>query len=78
MVKVILAGAGGKMGGRIATFIASTDGIEIAGAFERKGHPFVGRDIGRVPGTRQDGSGDRGQPRIRYRQGRRDNRLHPV
>ena len=50
MVKVILAGAGGKMGGRIATFIASTDGIEIASAFERKGHPFVGRDVGECLG----------------------------
>ncbi|MCX5851948.1 MAG: 4-hydroxy-tetrahydrodipicolinate reductase, partial [Deltaproteobacteria bacterium] len=40
MVKVIVLGAGGKMGGRIISLISSTDGIRVAGAVERKGHPL--------------------------------------
>jgi 4-hydroxy-tetrahydrodipicolinate reductase len=55
MVKAIVAGAGGKMGGMITTLIASADGIEIAGAFERKGHPYVGRDIGECLGLGKTG-----------------------
>ncbi len=46
MIKAIVTGAGGRMGGRIASLIAETGGIELAGAVEQKGHPRVGRDIG--------------------------------
>jgi 4-hydroxy-tetrahydrodipicolinate reductase len=46
MVKAIITGAGGRMGGRIASLIAETDGIELAGAVEQKGHPLIGKDIG--------------------------------
>jgi 4-hydroxy-tetrahydrodipicolinate reductase len=46
MIKAIVTGAGGRMGGRVASLIAETDGIELAGAVERKGHPFIGKDIG--------------------------------
>ncbi|MBE0557698.1 MAG: 4-hydroxy-tetrahydrodipicolinate reductase [Proteobacteria bacterium] len=46
MIKAIVTGAGGRMGGRIASLITETDGVELAGAVEQKGHPFIGRDIG--------------------------------
>ena len=46
MVKAIVLGAGGKMGGRIISLISSTDGIRVAGAVERKGHPLIGKDVG--------------------------------
>jgi 4-hydroxy-tetrahydrodipicolinate reductase len=46
MLKAIVTGAGGRMGGRIITLLAETDGIELAGAVERKGHPLIGRDVG--------------------------------
>ncbi len=46
MVKAIVMGAGGKMGGRIATLIAAADGIEVAGAVEVAGHSLIGADIG--------------------------------
>jgi len=46
MVRAIVTGAGGRMGGRIVTLIAETKGIELVGAVERKGHPFIGGDVG--------------------------------
>jgi len=46
MVKAIVTGAGGRMGGRIATLITQTNGIELAGAVEKEGHPSIGKDIG--------------------------------
>jgi len=46
MLKAIVTGAGGKMGGRIISLIHAIDGIEMAGAVERQDHPSVGRDAG--------------------------------
>jgi len=46
MIKAIITGAGGRMGGRIASLIVETEGIELAGAVEQAGHPAVGSDIG--------------------------------
>lgn len=50
MVKAVVTGAGGKMGGRIINMIQAVDGIELAGAVERKDHPWQGRDIGECLG----------------------------
>ena len=46
MIKAIVTGAGGRMGGRIASLVTGTEGIELVGAVEQKGHPFIGKDIG--------------------------------
>ncbi|MEA1935402.1 MAG: 4-hydroxy-tetrahydrodipicolinate reductase [Thermodesulfobacteriota bacterium] len=46
MVRTIIAGASGRMGGRIISFISETEGIEVVGAVEEKGHPAVGEDMG--------------------------------
>ena len=46
MVRAIVTGAGGRMGGRIVSLIGETEGIELAAAVERKGHPLVGKDVG--------------------------------
>lgn len=46
MVKTIVIGGAGKMGSRIINLIATTDGIELVGAVEQKGHPLVGKDVG--------------------------------
>jgi 4-hydroxy-tetrahydrodipicolinate reductase len=46
MIRAIVTGAGGRMGGRIVGLITETDGIKLAGAVERKGHPAVGKDVG--------------------------------
>ena len=50
MVKAIVAGAAGRMGGRIIHIIQQTDGISLAAAFERADHPSVGSDVGEVVG----------------------------
>ena len=55
MIRAIVAGAGGRMGGRIVTLIAKTNGIELVGAIERKGHPQIGKDIGEGLGLGRTG-----------------------
>ena len=44
MVKAIVTGAAGRMGGRIISLISATAGIELVGAVEQKGHPLIGTD----------------------------------
>jgi 4-hydroxy-tetrahydrodipicolinate reductase len=55
MIRAIVTGAGGRMGGRIINLIAQTEGIELAGAVERKGHPAIGRDAGEALGIGRTG-----------------------
>ena len=55
MVKAIVTGGAGRMGGRIISLIAGTDGIELVGAVERKGHPLVGKDVGEYLGLGETG-----------------------
>jgi 4-hydroxy-tetrahydrodipicolinate reductase len=55
MVKAIVTGAAGRMGGRIVSLIAATEGIELACAVERKGHEFIGRDVGEGLGLGKTG-----------------------
>ncbi len=50
MVKIAVAGARGRMGSRIAAFSRELQGLELSGAFERKGHGDVGKDIGELLG----------------------------
>ena len=50
MIKAIVAGAAGRMGGRIIHTIEATEGISVAAAFERADHPSVGSDVGEVVG----------------------------
>lgn len=46
MVKVIVTGAGGKMGGRIISLISPLNDIKVTGAVEIAGHPLIGNDVG--------------------------------
>jgi len=50
-IKIIVCGAGGRMGGRIIACARSEPDLEIAGAVERPGHPGLGRDAGELSGT---------------------------
>ncbi len=50
MVRAIVAGAGGRMGGRIINMIHKTEGINLSAAFEHQGSPAVGQDAGAVAG----------------------------
>jgi len=49
-VKAILIGAAGRMGLRMLAAIHETPHVHLAGAVERKDHPYLGRDIGEVAG----------------------------
>jgi 4-hydroxy-tetrahydrodipicolinate reductase len=55
MVRVAVAGAAGRMGSRITALATETKGLKLAGAFERKGHKDVGKDIGTVIGIDKTG-----------------------
>ena len=50
MTKVIIAGAAGRMGQRIAYMVQQHPDLEIVAGFEQPDNPNVGRDIGEVAG----------------------------
>jgi 4-hydroxy-tetrahydrodipicolinate reductase len=50
MIKAIVAGAAGRMGGRIIHMLEGAPDIVLAAAFEKAGHPAIGRDVGEVVG----------------------------
>ncbi len=51
MIKVIVAGASGRMGKRIIHMIQQNEMTSLAGAFEMPAHPSVGEDAGLSAGT---------------------------
>ncbi len=55
MVKAVVAGAAGRMGGRIISIIEETEGIELAGAVESESNEAVGRDAGETSGIGRTG-----------------------
>jgi 4-hydroxy-tetrahydrodipicolinate reductase len=55
MVKAVVTGAGGRMGGKIISLISTTEGISVVAAVEIAGHPIVGRDIGQGLGLGKTG-----------------------
>lgn len=55
MVRAVVTGAGRLMGAIILRHIFNAEGIELAAAVERKGHPLVGTDIGEVIGMEETG-----------------------
>jgi 4-hydroxy-tetrahydrodipicolinate reductase len=56
MVKVVVTGAGGRMGGRIISLISAMDDIKVVCAVEVSGHPIIGRDVGQVLGLSKTGA----------------------
>ena len=50
MINVIVAGAAGRMGGRIMQAVLDHPSLELARAFERPDHPALGRDAGLAAG----------------------------
>jgi 4-hydroxy-tetrahydrodipicolinate reductase len=51
VVELVVAGAAGRMGGRIVALARDAAGLRVVGAFERPGHPALGRDAGEVAGA---------------------------
>ncbi len=50
MTKVIVAGAGGRMGQRISQMVMQQEGVELTAAFERPESDAVGQDVGVIGG----------------------------
>ena len=55
MIKVIVTGAAGRMGGRIITLIHGDERMGLAGAVEQKGHQLTGTDVGAYLGLGETG-----------------------
>ncbi len=55
MINAIVAGVAGRMGQRIVHMIDQSKEVALAGAFERPGHPSVGKDAGQIAGLGETG-----------------------
>jgi len=49
-MKLVVVGAGGRMGQSLVRAIHQTEGARLSGAVERPGSPFLGRDAGELAG----------------------------
>ena len=54
-MRVVIAGAGGRMGRTLIHAVAATKGLVLAGAVEAAGSPVVGRDAGELAGLGPNG-----------------------
>ncbi len=54
MVNVIIAGAAGRMGQRVAYMVEQHPELQFTGAFEAPGHPDIGRDAGLIAFGREN------------------------
>lgn len=50
MIKVVVAGAAGRMGGRLVSLIKDSTTLALSGAVEGKGHHALGADAGEMAG----------------------------
>jgi 4-hydroxy-tetrahydrodipicolinate reductase len=51
MVDLVVAGAAGRMGGRITALARESADLRVVAALERSGHPALGRDAGELAGA---------------------------
>ncbi len=51
MIELVVAGAAGRMGGRVIALAREAGDLRVVGAFERAGHAAVGRDAGETAGA---------------------------
>jgi 4-hydroxy-tetrahydrodipicolinate reductase len=54
-MRLVVAGAGGRMGRTLIHAIAATDGVTLAGAIERADSGVIGRDAGELAGLGANG-----------------------
>ena len=52
---IVVTGASGRMGRMLAEMIAASPEAHLAGAIERPGHPWIGRDLGEAMGGQPNG-----------------------
>ena len=50
MIKVVVIGAGGRMGKTIVACVEDTQGVSVSGGTEHAGHPSIGSDLGELAG----------------------------
>lgn len=55
MIKAVVCGAAGRMGGRLIALMKEAGDFELAGAVERPDHPAVGQDAAEVAGVGKAG-----------------------
>ncbi|MEN6420931.1 MAG: 4-hydroxy-tetrahydrodipicolinate reductase [Smithella sp.] len=55
MVKAVVTGAAGRMGGKIISLISASENIKVVGAVEIAGHPVIGQDMGQGLGLGKTG-----------------------
>ncbi|HSM95159.1 MAG TPA: 4-hydroxy-tetrahydrodipicolinate reductase [Rhizomicrobium sp.] len=54
-IRIVVAGAAGRMGQALLRAIAASPDFELAGALVRKGHPDLGNDANALAGARSNG-----------------------
>ena len=54
-MRVVIAGAGGRMGRTLISAIAATKGMTLAGAVDAPGSAVIGRDAGELAGLGANG-----------------------
>jgi 4-hydroxy-tetrahydrodipicolinate reductase len=54
-MRVVIAGAGGRMGRTLIQAVAATKGLTLAGAVDAAGSPAIGRDSGELAGLGPNG-----------------------
>jgi len=55
LIKIVVVGAGGRMGKTIVLCIEDTEGVSVTGGIEYSGHPAIGSDIGELAGVEKKG-----------------------
>ena len=60
-MRLIVAGAGGRMGRTLIKAIAETKGLTLAGAVDAPGSAVIGRDCGRARGAWRERHRGRGR-----------------
>ncbi len=56
MIEIIVTGACGRMGRRIARMVIEQEDMELAGAVEMNNHPSLGKDMGEILGQGKVGT----------------------
>jgi len=51
MIRLAIAGAGGRMGRALLEAVTGADDLQLVGAIEQAGHPALGRDAGELVGS---------------------------
>ena len=54
-MRLVVAGAGGRMGRTLVKAVADSNAVTLVGALEQEGSPFIGRDAGDLAGVGANG-----------------------